>query len=169
MISAAAPLVSPAPSTSSQAGTCHSPSITRTWSGGKDVRAGARRERAGRTRRWTSSPPRNTPVPYAVEGQHHREAVPTIQPAATRCNTNSDPGQRFCYYYAHLERYAPGLPKAGRTVARGRLVGYVGTSGNTPPGTPHLHFAIFVLDSARRWWQGQPIDPYLVFPARARP
>jgi murein DD-endopeptidase MepM/ murein hydrolase activator NlpD len=73
-----------------------------------------------------------------------------------------DPSGRFCYYYAHLERYAPDLRESQR-VARGDVIGYVGTSGNAPPGTPHLHFALFELGPERHWWQGAPIDPYLVF------
>jgi len=69
---------------------------------------------------------------------------------------------RFCYYYAHLERYAVGL-KEGQRVARGQVIGFVGTSGNAPPNTPHLHFAVFELDAERRWWEGRAIDPYLIF------
>ena len=73
-----------------------------------------------------------------------------------------DPDRRFSYYYAHLERYAPGLAE-GQQVMRGDVIGFVGTSGNAPPDTPHLHFAISELDAARQWWSGRPIDPYLVF------
>jgi murein DD-endopeptidase MepM/ murein hydrolase activator NlpD len=73
-----------------------------------------------------------------------------------------DPDQRFSYYYAHLERYAPGLAE-GQRVMRGDVIGLVGTSGNAPPDAPHLHFAISELDAARQWWSGRPIDPYLVF------
>jgi murein DD-endopeptidase MepM/ murein hydrolase activator NlpD len=72
-----------------------------------------------------------------------------------------DPTTTYAYYYAHLERYAPGLEE-GATVSRGQVLGYVGTSGNAPKDTPHLHFAIFVLDDDKRWWQGTPIDPFLV-------
>lgn len=72
-----------------------------------------------------------------------------------------DPTTTYAYYYAHLERYADGLVE-GATVSRGQLLGYVGTSGNAPPNTPHLHFAIFVLTDDRRWWQGTPVDPFLV-------
>jgi murein DD-endopeptidase MepM/ murein hydrolase activator NlpD len=70
-----------------------------------------------------------------------------------------DPSGQFCYYYAHLERYADGL-REGQSVSKGQLLGYVGTSGNAPKDTPHLHFAIFRLTEAKRWWEGSPIDPY---------
>ncbi len=73
-----------------------------------------------------------------------------------------DPTGRFCYYYAHLDSYAAGL-RDGDPVARGQVIGYVGTSGNAPPDTPHLHFTIFQVTSAGRWWDGKAIDPYLVF------
>jgi murein DD-endopeptidase MepM/ murein hydrolase activator NlpD len=73
-----------------------------------------------------------------------------------------DPSGRLAYYYAHLEKYADGLHE-GQAVAQGDVIGYVGTSGNAPPGTPHLHFAVFELDETRRWWKGKAIDPYRVF------
>jgi hypothetical protein len=31
-----------------------------------------------------------------------------------------------------------------------------------------LHFAIFELTPARHWWQGRPIDPYVIFREPAR-
>lgn len=70
-----------------------------------------------------------------------------------------DPSGTYCYYYAHLERYADGL-REGQSVRRGDVIGYVGTSGNAPRNTPHLHFAIFRLTEAKHWWEGTPIDPY---------
>jgi peptidoglycan LD-endopeptidase LytH len=73
-----------------------------------------------------------------------------------------DPGGEFCYYYAHLQRYAEGLAD-GKKISKGEIIGYVGTTGNAPPNTPHLHFAIFHLTDAKRWWEGKPIDPYLVY------
>jgi peptidoglycan LD-endopeptidase LytH len=73
-----------------------------------------------------------------------------------------DPTGQFCYYYAHLQRYAPGL-RDGQRISKGDVIGYVGTTGNAPANTPHLHFAIFQLTEAKRWWEGRPIDPYLVF------
>jgi murein DD-endopeptidase MepM/ murein hydrolase activator NlpD len=78
-----------------------------------------------------------------------------------------DASRHFCFYYAHLERYAEGLAQ-GQHVSRGQVIAYVGTSGNAPPNTPHLHFAIFQLTDPQRWWQGRAIDPYLVFAPQTR-
>ena len=70
-----------------------------------------------------------------------------------------DPSEAFCYYYAHLDRYAPGL-REGDQVRRGQVIGYVGTTGNAPKNTPHLHFAVFRLNEQKKWWEGTPLDPY---------
>jgi murein DD-endopeptidase MepM/ murein hydrolase activator NlpD len=72
-----------------------------------------------------------------------------------------DPTGTYAYYYAHLERYAPGLA-AGQPVQRGQVIGYVGTSGNAPKNAPHLHFAIYRLPEERSSWLGQPINPFEV-------
>ena len=75
-----------------------------------------------------------------------------------------DPTSTWCYYYAHLDRWAEGLHE-GQTLARGDLIGYVGTTGNAPKNTPHLHLAISRLGSDKRWWQGTPINPYPILSA----
>jgi murein DD-endopeptidase MepM/ murein hydrolase activator NlpD len=72
-----------------------------------------------------------------------------------------DREEMFCFYYAHLDRYAEGL-REGMRVHRGDVIGYVGTTGNAPPNTPHLHLAIFRLGPEKRWWQGTAVDPYPV-------
>jgi peptidoglycan LD-endopeptidase LytH len=72
-----------------------------------------------------------------------------------------DPVRLVSYYYAHLDRYADGVAE-GAGVRRGDVLGYVGTTGNAQPDTPHLHFAIFRLGPEARWWEGEPVDPYLV-------
>jgi len=73
-----------------------------------------------------------------------------------------DPSQTFVYYYAHLDRYAPGM-REGLALRRGDAIGAVGTTGNAPENTPHLHFAILKLDPDKRWWGGTALDPYLVW------
>jgi murein DD-endopeptidase MepM/ murein hydrolase activator NlpD len=71
-----------------------------------------------------------------------------------------DPTAAYAYYYAHLDRYAEGLHE-GQVVERGDVIGHVGTTGNAGD-TAHLHFAIFKLGPEKRWWEGEPINPYLV-------
>jgi murein DD-endopeptidase MepM/ murein hydrolase activator NlpD len=106
--------------------------------------------------------PRNTPV-HAVEGGSIAKLFTSKAGGLTIYQF--DPSGRLCYYYAHLERYADGL-KDGQTISQGDVIGYVGTTGNAPPNTPHLHFAVFELNSDKHWWQGRAIDPYLVFKDR---
>jgi peptidoglycan LD-endopeptidase LytH len=69
-----------------------------------------------------------------------------------------DNSRMWCYYYAHLDRYAPGL-KAGTLLRKGEVLGYVGSTGDASPNAPHLHFAVFRLGPERKWWQGTAVDP----------
>lgn len=102
--------------------------------------------------------PRGTPVVAADDGTvlklfTSRGGGLTIYAA--------DPTRKFIYYYAHLDAYAPAL-REGQTVAKGQQIGTVGTTGNAPPNTPHLHFAILRNDDMTKWWTGTPLDPYAV-------
>ena len=99
---------------------------------------------------------RNTPV-LAIEGG--KVARLFFSKAGGITVYQFDPAEQYCYYYAHLERYADGLVE-GQELRKGQVIGYVGTTGNAPKDTPHLHFAIFRLTEAKRWWEGTPIDPY---------
>jgi murein DD-endopeptidase MepM/ murein hydrolase activator NlpD len=80
-----------------------------------------------------------------------------------------EPSGHRMFYYAHLDRYADGLA-AGAAVRRGEVIGYVGTTGNAPKNTPHLHFAVFDLPPSGEWWKGDAVDPYplLINAAHAR-
>ena len=69
------------------------------------------------------------------------------------------PDQRWSYYYAHLQRYAPGLAE-GQKVKRGQVIGYVGSTGNANPAGPHLHFAINRMQPGEKWYDGTPTNPY---------
>lgn len=100
--------------------------------------------------------PRGTPVLAVVSGTVRKLFL-------SRPGGNTiylfDEQQVYCYYYAHLNGYAKGL-REGMQVARGDVIGFVGSSGNADPGAPHLHFAIFELGPEKVWWKGQAVDPY---------
>ena len=51
------------------------------------------------------------------------------------------------YYYAHLEKYAPGIEVGDRVTTR-TVLGYVGTTGNAVGTPPHLHFGIYTTTGA---------------------
>ena len=116
-----------------------------------EMRGGSRRHEA-----LDILAPRNTPVLAVEDG---RVAKLFLSDAGGMTIYQFDPTKTYAYYYAHLERYADGL-KDGDRVERGQVIGYVGTTGNAPRDTPHLHFAIFKLTDEKRWWQGSAIDPY---------
>lgn len=103
--------------------------------------------------------PRGTPV-LAVEDGRIAKLFDSRQGGLTIYQF--DPTERFTYYYAHLDRYAGGLAE-GEPVARGQVLGYVGTTGNAPPETPHLHFAVFRLGPEKAWHEGDPLDPFLLW------
>ena len=108
--------------------------------------------------------PRNTPV-HAVEGGTIAKLF--FSKAGGITIYQFDPAGDLIYYYAHFERYADGLHE-GQTVSAGDVIGYVGTSGNAPPNTPHLHFAVIETDGNRQWWKGQAVDPYPLFKGRVK-
>ena len=69
------------------------------------------------------------------------------------------PDQRWIFYYAHLQGYAPGLGE-GQKVRRGQPLGRVGHTGNANPAGPHLHFAIHRMQPGEKWYNGSAINPY---------
>lgn len=69
------------------------------------------------------------------------------------------PDKRYVYYYAHLQKRAENI-KEGDFVKQGRVIGYVGDTGNAGQGNYHLHFAISILDDPKRYFEGRDINPY---------
>ena len=100
--------------------------------------------------------PAGTPVRASVDGKIQKLF---LSKAGGNTIYEFDQEAAYCYYYAHLERYAEGLHE-GMRVSRGEVIGYVGSTGDASPAAPHLHFAIYLLGPERRWWKGAPIDPY---------
>ena len=100
--------------------------------------------------------PRGTPVVAAVDGTVRKLFN---SKAGGLSIYQFDREEQRVYYYAHLDRYADGL-REGDAITQGTVIGYVGTTGNAPPGTPHLHFSVEVLPPTKEWWKGEPVNPY---------
>jgi murein DD-endopeptidase MepM/ murein hydrolase activator NlpD len=100
--------------------------------------------------------PRGTPVRAVVAGSVRKLFL--SKPGGNTIYQFDEMGV-YCYYYAHLDGYAEGL-REGMRVQSGDVIGFVGSTGNADPRTPHLHFAIFHLGPERLWWKGKAVDPY---------
>ena len=100
--------------------------------------------------------PRGTPVRAAVSGTIRKLFL--SKPGGNTIYQFDEMGV-YCYYYAHLDGYAEGL-REGMRVERGEVIGFVGSTGNADPRSPHLHFAIAELGPERLWWKGKAVDPY---------
>jgi len=103
--------------------------------------------------------PRGTPVRAVEDGRivklsSNRAGGITIYQA--------DASERYLYYYAHLDRYAPDLAE-GQRVRRGEVIGLVGSTGNASADAPHLHFAIHRIDPSGKRWPGTAINPFAVW------
>jgi peptidoglycan LD-endopeptidase LytH len=110
----------------------------------------------GRTHRATDIlAPRGTPVIAAIDGQ----VVRLSQSSAGGITAYLvDDQAQYLYYYAHLDHYSDQITP-GLRVKQGFVIGYVGTSGNAPPDTPHLHFQVMRLEPGKKdWWNGTPVD-----------
>jgi murein DD-endopeptidase MepM/ murein hydrolase activator NlpD len=100
--------------------------------------------------------PRGTPVLAVVSGTVRKLFV--SKPGGNTIYQFDEMGV-YCHYYAHLDGYAKGLGE-GMRVKRGDVIGFVGSTGNADPRTPHLHFAIFELGPEKVWWKGKAVNPY---------
>lgn len=81
----------------------------------------------------------------------------------------TDLDEQFVYYYAHLDRYHARLYN-GKPLMRGDTVGYVGTTGNSPPNLPHLHFQVMRMPADKRSYStGAPVNPFPLLRTTAQP
>lgn len=71
----------------------------------------------------------------------------------------SSDNPRLVMYYAHLQRRAENLTE-NMEVKKGTVIGYVGDTGNAGEGNYHLHFAMWIVDDPKRYWDGANINPY---------
>jgi murein DD-endopeptidase MepM/ murein hydrolase activator NlpD len=99
--------------------------------------------------------PRGTPVLAVAEGNvaklfNSKDGGLTVY--------QFDNTQKYAFYYAHLDRYAPGI-KEGMLLRKGDTLGFVGTTGDAPKDVPHLHFAVFKLGPEKQWWKGTALNP----------
>jgi len=99
--------------------------------------------------------PRGTPVLAVAEG-NVAKLFTSKQGGLTVYQFDNT--QQYAYYYAHLDKYAPGL-KEGMLLRKGDTLGFVGTTGDAPKNAPHLHFAVFKLGPEKNWWKGTALDP----------
>ncbi len=89
----------------------------------------------GRTHKGVDmSASRGTPLVAMETGRIYRLSNSTLGGLSIYLLGNSGD----VYYYAHLDAFADGL-SGGQKVSAGDLVGYVGTTGNSPSWIPHLH------------------------------
>lgn len=102
---------------------------------------------------------RGTPVLAADDGIVRRVSTNTL---GGRTVYIVDRAGRFVHYYAHLDRWAPGL-REGQRVRRGDYIGTVGTTGNAPRNAPHLHYQLLRFRDTRMWWTGDPVNPIPYF------
>lgn len=100
--------------------------------------------------------PRGTPILAADDGKILRMSTNTLGGITMY---TVDPSNRIVYYYAHMDRYNDAM-YAGRAITRGDTLGFVGTTGNAPKDTPHLHFQIMRWPADGKYWNGDPIDPF---------
>ena len=100
--------------------------------------------------------PRGTPILSADDGRIVRMTTSTLGGISMY---TVDPEQRIVYYYAHMDHYNEAMTP-GKTISKGDTLGFVGTTGNAPKNTPHLHFQVMRWPADGKYWNGEPINPF---------
>ena len=81
--------------------------------------------------------PHGTPVVAVANGRLSQRTVGEV--SGLSVELIDDRGIQ--YFYAHLSAFADGI-RPGIRVSQGRVLGYVGATGNARGGTAHLHFEV---------------------------
>lgn len=100
--------------------------------------------------------PRGTPILSADDGKILRMSSNNLGGITMY---TVDPENRLVYYYAHMDHYNDAM-SPGRAIVKGDTLGFVGTTGNAPKDTPHLHFQVMKWPADGKYWNGEPIDPF---------
>jgi murein DD-endopeptidase MepM/ murein hydrolase activator NlpD len=100
--------------------------------------------------------PRGTPILSADDGRILRMSTNALGGISMY---TVDTDARLVYYYAHMDRYNDAM-SPGRMIVKGDTLGFVGTTGNAPKDTPHLHFQVMRWPADGKYWNGEPIDPF---------
>ena len=107
--------------------------------------------------------PAGTPVLAAADGEivkffdSERGGITIYQISTDR---------KYFFYYAHLQRRADDISEK-QFVKIGKVIGYVGDTGNAGAGNYHLHFAISAVSDPKRFWDGVSLNPYDVLRGKA--
>jgi murein DD-endopeptidase MepM/ murein hydrolase activator NlpD len=100
--------------------------------------------------------PRGTPILSADDGKILRMSTSELGGISMY---TVDPDARLVYYYAHMDRYNDAM-SPGHEIVKGDTLGFVGTTGNAPKDTPHLHFQVMRWPADNKYWDGEAIDPF---------
>jgi murein DD-endopeptidase MepM/ murein hydrolase activator NlpD len=82
--------------------------------------------------------PRGTPI-VAVANATVTQVV--VDPVMSGLGVEITDAKGTQYFYAHLERFGPGL-RTGLGVRVGQVIGFVGNTGDASGGATHLHFEV---------------------------
>jgi peptidoglycan LD-endopeptidase LytH len=101
---------------------------------------------------------KGTPVLAAIAGPVKRLFI-SVKGGITLYQFGPD--SHTVYYYAHLDKYAPGIAE-GKMLKQGEVLGYVGDTGNAGTGNYHLHFAVWKIKDPKNFWTGDDQNPYIL-------
>lgn len=100
--------------------------------------------------------PAGTPVLAAADGEIVK-FFDSEKGGITIYQISSD--RKYFFYYAHLQSRANDVSEK-QFVKTGKVIGYVGDTGNAGVGNFHLHFGVKIVTDPKRFWDGISVNPY---------